>query len=61
MGLDHLWAGWRTAYVSDVVASRSDPADDESRTLFERLLDPDVPEEEAYVVTAECLDVVWFR
>ena len=50
MGLEHLWAAWRSSYVNDVVASRSDPDDDESRTLFERLLDPELPEEEAFVV-----------
>lgn len=50
MALEHIWAGWRTAYVADVAASRSDPDDDESRTLFERLLDPDLLEEEAFVV-----------
>ncbi len=48
MGLEHLWAGWRASYVSEVVAARTDP--DDSRTLFERLLDPDLPEEEAFVV-----------
>ncbi len=50
MGLDHLWAGWRRSYVTELVGSRNNADAAESTTLFERLLDPDLPEEEAFVV-----------
>lgn len=40
MPLDHLWATWRSAYVNQVIDSRSLPTPDEAagRTLFERIL-----------------------
>jgi ATP adenylyltransferase len=38
--LDHLWATWRSAYVSKVVDTRQLPTPEEAggRTLFERIL-----------------------
>ncbi len=40
MPLDHLWATWRTAYVTGVVDTRTLPTSEEAagRTLFERIL-----------------------
>ena len=40
MPLDHLWATWRSAYVTKVVDSRTLPSPDEAagRSLFERIL-----------------------
>lgn len=40
MPLDHLWATWRSAYVSKVVDTRQLPTPEEAggRTLFERIL-----------------------
>jgi ATP adenylyltransferase len=35
--LDHLWATWRSQYVTRIVDSRADP-DSEGRSLFERIL-----------------------
>jgi ATP adenylyltransferase len=40
MPLDHLWATWRSAYVGQVVDTRTLPTPDEAagRSLFERIL-----------------------
>lgn len=40
MPLDHLWATWRSAYVGQIVDSRTLPSVDEAagRSLFERIL-----------------------
>ena len=40
MPLDHLWATWRSAYVGNVVDSRTIPSEQEAggRSLFERIL-----------------------
>ena len=40
MPLDHLWATWRSAYVGQVVDSRTLPTPEEAdgRSLFERIL-----------------------
>ena len=40
MPLDHLWATWRSAYVTKVVDSRTLPTPEEAagRSLFERIL-----------------------
>jgi diadenosine tetraphosphate (Ap4A) HIT family hydrolase len=40
MALDHLWATWRSAYVSGLGDTRSSPSPEEAggRTLFERIL-----------------------
>ena len=50
-GLARLWAGWRTAYIdrlsTDDVEVRPDDA---GRSLFERILTSDLPDEEAFVV-----------
>jgi ATP adenylyltransferase len=39
--LDHLWAAWRSAYVSQVVDTRALPTPEESdgRSLFERIFE----------------------
>ena len=53
--LDHLWAGWRSAYIESVVDDRSRPPTDAADSpdgpegsLFERILA--LPDEEGYVV-----------
>jgi ATP adenylyltransferase len=38
MPLDHLWATWRSAYVTRAVESRTLGDDADGRTLFERIL-----------------------
>jgi ATP adenylyltransferase len=40
MPLDHLWATWRSAYVTRMVDTRGEPSPEEAagRTLFERIL-----------------------
>ena len=40
MPLDHLWATWRSAYVGQVVDTRTHPTPEEAagRSLFERIL-----------------------
>lgn len=49
MGLEHLWAGWRSAYVSDVAAQGSDtPAPGGS--VFTRILASGRPDHETFVV-----------
>lgn len=48
MGLEHLWAGWRTAYVADDSARQPDPSREGS--LFEQILTSGLPDDETYVV-----------
>lgn len=48
MSLEHLWAGWRGAYVSDESARRPDP--DREGSLFEQILASDLPDDETFVV-----------
>ena len=49
MPLDHLWATWRSNYVTSSVESRSDaPAD--GRTLFERILAADGTDDEKHLL-----------
>lgn len=50
MGLEHLWAGWRRAYVEAAATDEHLDDGDDDRSLFERILDPGVPDEEGYVV-----------
>ncbi|MEJ7583012.1 MAG: HIT domain-containing protein [Acidimicrobiales bacterium] len=50
-GLDRLWAGWRSSYIE---SAARDPGglgpDDGGRTLFERILHSDRPDDETYVL-----------
>ena len=39
MPLDHLWATWRSAYVTGLSDTRGADGDESGRTLFERILD----------------------
>ncbi len=50
-GLARLWAGWRTAYI-DRLTSHGDEVrpDDAGRSLFERILTSDLPDDESFVV-----------
>jgi ATP adenylyltransferase len=51
MSLDHLWAGWRSAYVSSVLDERlAGPEGAEGGSLFERILTSGLPDEEVFVV-----------
>jgi len=53
--LDQLWATWRSSYVTGDDASRRELPDsgadpDDSRSLFERILDSGRPDDETYIV-----------
>jgi ATP adenylyltransferase len=55
--LDQLWATWRSTYVTGAAESRrhlpGEPAPgepDDGRSLFERILDAGVPDEETFIV-----------
>lgn len=49
MTLDHLWAGWRRAYIDGVVDERREPVSPGGDgSLFERILA--LPDDEAFVV-----------
>jgi ATP adenylyltransferase len=48
VSLEHLWAGWRTAYVADDAARQPDP--DVEGSLFEQILTSDRPDDETFVV-----------
>ncbi len=47
MSLDHLWAGWRMAYIAGAAPTPVPPGDG---SIFERILTADVPDEETFVV-----------
>ncbi|CAN5599882.1 HIT domain-containing protein [soil metagenome] len=50
-GLARLWAGWRTAYIDRLSTNDAEVRpDDTGRSLFERILSSDLPDEEAFVV-----------
>lgn len=49
MPLDHLWATWRSAYVQGGSDRAALPPED-GRSLFERILAADAPEEESGIV-----------
>jgi len=49
MPLEHLWATWRSNYVTSSVESRSDAPDD-GRTLFERILAAPGTDDEKHVL-----------
>ena len=49
VGLEHLWAGWRMAYIrSDDRGGRVEVPD--GLTLFEAIRTADVPDDESYIV-----------
>ena len=52
MPLDHLWATWRSNYVTGVADSRTtpNPEDADGRSLFERVLAADGTDDEKHVV-----------
>jgi len=51
MSLDHLWAGWRSSYISDVSADHAPLRPDaEGRSLFERILASSDDDEAAYIL-----------
>lgn len=50
VGLEHLWAGWRSAYLDAVVTDAASLRPDARGSLFERILGSGLPDEEAYVV-----------
>lgn len=49
-GLDHLWAGWRSAYIDSVTTDHARLAPDATGSLFERILGSGLTDEESYVV-----------
>lgn len=48
--LDHLWAGWRSAYIAEVTSDAASVAPTSDGSLFERILGSGLPDDEAYVV-----------
>lgn len=52
MPLDHLWATWRSNYVTNIADSRTTPSADEAggRSLFERILAAPGTDEEKHIV-----------
>jgi ATP adenylyltransferase len=55
-GLEHLWAGWRSAYVADVATGDPGDLSQVDGSLFERILRSGLPDEETFVVhrTSHC-------
>ena len=50
-GIDHIWAGWRSAYLEAVTTGEvSGGGSDSEGSLFERILTSGLSDEEAYVV-----------
>lgn len=49
-GIDRLWAGWRSAYITAVTEDQAHIAPDETGSLFERILTSGLTDAEAYVV-----------
>lgn len=49
-GLDHLWAGWRSTYITAVTEDDAQLSPDATGSLFERILGSGLPDDEAYVV-----------
>jgi ATP adenylyltransferase len=50
MSLEHLWSGWRSTYVTQVVDQRHEVAAAGEGTVFERILGADGPDDETFVV-----------
>jgi len=48
--LDHLWAGWRAAYVADHSAGVADAVQTEGGSVFSRILAAGAPDEDAGIV-----------
>ncbi|MEJ5254687.1 MAG: HIT domain-containing protein [Acidimicrobiales bacterium] len=50
-GIDHLWAGWRSAYMNSVTSgSGGDELGGVGGSLFERILGSGLPDDESFVV-----------
>ncbi len=50
-GLDRLWAGWRSPYIEHVGEDPTPLRPDEAgRSLFERILDSGLPDDQAYIL-----------
>lgn len=47
MTLEHLWAGWRAAYVGGVA---NDDADNDGRSVFTKILATGKPDDETFVL-----------
>ncbi|MCX7621311.1 MAG: HIT domain-containing protein [Acidimicrobiales bacterium] len=50
MGLDHLWAGWRSSYIEEVSADSSALRPDSDGSLFERILNSGEPDHATFIV-----------
>jgi ATP adenylyltransferase len=50
VGLDHLWAGWRSAYIDEVTADASVLQPNGEGSLFERILNSGKPDAETFIV-----------
>ena len=53
MSLERWWAGWRLDYIRAAVEGADDLAPDreDGRSMFERILDSGLPDEETYILT----------
>jgi ATP adenylyltransferase len=49
-GLDHLWAGWRSAYLEAVTSDDAVLAPTEEGSLFERIRNSGLADEETFIV-----------
>jgi diadenosine tetraphosphate (Ap4A) HIT family hydrolase len=49
-GIDHLWAGWRSAYLDSVTSGSARLQADADGTLFERILGSALPDAERFIV-----------
>ena len=45
--LEHLWNGWRAAYVTDHVAAGDEPG---QGSVFTQILDSGLPDDETHIV-----------
>jgi ATP adenylyltransferase len=50
MTLDHLWAGWRAAYVADHAAGVADAVQTDGGSVFSRILASGAPDEQTGIV-----------
>ena len=49
--LARLWAGWRTTYIERITTDDAEVRpDDDGRSLFERILASDLPDEESHIL-----------
>ena len=53
MSLERWWAGWRRDYIQAALADEAglEPDPDDGRSLFEKILHSDLPDEESYILT----------